>query len=105
MLDGKLSIGNLIKNSKKIQEMFEKAQDELSKIKVQGESGVDMVKLTMTAQHHITSLHLSDELLKQDRKVIEELIIAACNDANLKVSAITKEKMLSAGDLFSGSEA
>lgn len=100
MIGDKFNLGNLMKNAKKIQEMMQKAQEELSKIEVTGESGADMVKVIITAQHEVVRLILSDELLKEEKEVIEDLIKAAFNDANQKVIKITQEKVMSSSDLF-----
>ncbi|ATN86340.1 YbaB/EbfC family nucleoid-associated protein [Coxiella burnetii] len=104
MIGGKFNLGSLMKNAKKIQEMMQKAQDELAKIRVTGESGAGMVKLTMTAQHEVVEMNLDDELLKESKEVIEDLIKAALNDANQKILKITQEKMMPAGSLFGGNE-
>lgn len=95
MMNDEFNFNNLMKNAKKIQEMMQKAQEELSKIEVTGESGAGMVKITLTAQHEVTKLVLSDELLKEAKEVVEDLIKAAFNDANQKVVKITKEKVMS----------
>lgn len=95
MMNDEFNFNNLMKNAKKIQEMMQKAQEELSKIEVTGESGAGMVKITLTAQHEVIKLVLSDELLKEAKEVVEDLIKAAFNDANQKVVKITKEKVMS----------
>lgn len=100
MIGGKFNLGSLMKNAKKIQEMMQKAQDELAKIRVTGESGAGLVTVTITAQHEIIELKLADELLKEPKEVIEDLIKAALNDANQKIAKITQEQMMSAGSLF-----
>ena len=100
MIGSKFNLGNLMKNAKKIQEMIQEAQEELSKIAVTGESGADMVKVTITAQHEVVKLILSNELLKEEKEVIEDLIKAAFNDANQKIIKITQEKVMSSGDFF-----
>ncbi|WP_406566710.1 YbaB/EbfC family nucleoid-associated protein [Coxiella endosymbiont of Dermacentor marginatus] len=94
-MNDEFNFNNLMKNAKKIQEMMQKAQEELSKIEVTGESGAGMVKITLTAQHEVVKLVLSDELLKEAKEVVEDLIKAAFNDANQKVIKITKEKVMS----------
>jgi DNA-binding YbaB/EbfC family protein len=97
---GKFNLGSLMKNAKKIQEMMQKTQEELAKIRVSGEAGAGLVKLTLSAQHEVFELHLADELLKESKEIIEDLIKAAFNDASQKVSKITQEKMMSAGSMF-----
>lgn len=104
MIDGKFNINNLMKNAKKIQEIMQKAQEELSKIEVTGESGAGMVKVTLTAQHEVMKISLSDELLKESKEAIEDLIKAAFNDANQKTLKITREKVVSTGSLLDDDE-
>ncbi len=105
MIGGKFNLGNLMKNAKKIQEMMKKAQDELAKIEVSGESGAGLVKITLSAQHEVIEIKLADDLMKEPKDIIEDLIKAAINDANRKVLKITQEKMMAAGSLLSpGSE-
>lgn len=95
MID-KFNIGSLMKNAKKIQEVIQKAQDELAKVRVTGESGAGLVKVTITARHDIIEMHLADELLQEPKEIMEDLIKAAFNDANQKAIKITQEKMISA---------
>lgn len=95
---GKFNIGSLMENVKKIQEVMQKAQDELAKIRVTGESGAGLVKVTITAKHDIIKVNLADELLQEPKEIIEDLIKAAFNDANQKAIKTTQEKMISAGN-------
>lgn len=97
---GKFNLGNLMKNAKKIQEMMQSAQEELGKIQVTGESGAGLVRATLNAQHELLSLDLADELLKESKEIVEDLIKAALNDANQKILKITQEKMMSASNLL-----
>lgn len=102
MIGGKFNLGSLMKNAKKIQEMMEKAQDELAKIRVTGEAGAGLVKVVVTAQHEVVSVDIADEALKESKEVIEDLVKAAFNDANQKAGKITQEKMMATGNLFGG---
>ena len=98
---GKFHIGSLMKNAKKIQEVVQKAQDELAKVRVTGESGAGLVKMTITARHDVIEINLADELLQEPKEIIEDLIKAAFNDANQKATNITQEKMISTDNFFS----
>ncbi|QTS84155.1 Nucleoid-associated protein YbaB [Coxiella endosymbiont of Amblyomma nuttalli] len=94
------NISNFMKNAKKIQEIMQKAQDELTKVRITGESGAGLVKVTITAKHDILEMNLADELFREPKEIIEDLIKAAFNDANQKAVEITQEKMISAGNSF-----
>lgn len=103
MFGDKLNFGSLLKNAKKMQQMMEQTQGELSTIEVTGESGAGAVKVVMTARHQVKSLTVENEIYQEDDKsIVEELIVAAINDAAAKVEKITQEKMLSASKLFGG---
>jgi len=104
MIGGKFSLGSLMKNAKKIQEMMEKAQEDLAKIVVKGEAGAGMVVTEVNAQHEVLDLQISDELLKESKEIVQDLIKAAFNNANQKITKITQEKMMSAGSMFGGDE-
>jgi len=104
MIGGKFNLGSLMKNAKKIQEMMEKTQDELAKIRINGEAGAGLVKVVVTAQHQVVSIEIADEALKEPKEVVEDLIKAALNDANQKAAKITQEKMMATGNLFGGAD-
>ena len=104
MLGDKFNFGSLMKNAKKMQEMMEKAQEELAKIEITGESGAGAVKVIMNARHYVKNVTIDDEILKESKEVLEDLISAAVNDATQKVEEIAKSKMMDAGKLFGGPE-
>ena len=85
-------IGQLMKQAQQMQADMQKAQDEMSKITVAGESGGGMVKLTMTCKHEVRGLDIDDTLLSDDKDMLEDLIIAAFNDAVRRVESTVQEK-------------
>lgn len=95
MFGGKFSLAELMKNASKIQTMMQKAQEELEKISITGESGAGLVKVIVNGQHTILNVQLDDELLKEPKEVIEELVKSAANDANRKILKIVQDKMFS----------
>lgn len=102
MFGDKLNFGSLLKNAKKMQQLMEETQGELANIEVTGEAGAGAVTAVMTARHYIKSLTIDEEIYKEDKSIVEDLIIAAINDAASKVEKITQEKMLDASKLFGG---
>lgn len=102
MLGDKFNISSLLKGAKKIQEMMEQAQEELSKIEVIGESGAGAVKITMNAKHFAHKIEIEDSIYQEPKEILEELIIAAINDASNKIEAIAKSKLADTGKMFGG---
>lgn len=88
-------LAQLMKQAQQMQETMQKAQDELASIEVQGESGGGMVKVTVTCKHEVRRVAIEDSLMDDDREMLEDLIAAACNDANRKVERTVQERMSS----------
>ena len=86
-------LGQLMKQAEQMQENMQKAQDDLASMLVTGESGGGMVKVTMTCKHDVHRLEIEDNLLKDDKEMLEDLIAAAFNDAIRKVEQATQEKL------------
>lgn len=85
-------IGQLMKQAQQMQADMQKAQEEMSSITVTGESGGGMVKLTMTCKHEVRALDIDDAMLADDKDMLEDLIVAAFNDAVRRVEQTVQEK-------------
>ena len=85
-------IGNMMKQAQKMQADMQKAQEEMAKLTVTGESGAGMVKITMTCKHEVRGLEIDDSLVGEDKDMLEDLIIAAFNDAVRRVEKTVQEK-------------
>jgi DNA-binding YbaB/EbfC family protein len=85
-------IGQLMKQAQKMQADMQKAQEEMANLTVTGESGAGMVRIIMTCKHEIRELKIDDSLVGDDKEMLEDLIIAAFNDAVRKVEKTTQEK-------------
>ncbi len=85
-------IGQLMKQAQQMQADMQKAQDEMASLTVTGESGAGLVKITMTCKHEVRALEIDDSLLGDDKEMLEDLIIAAFNDAQRRVESTIQEK-------------
>ena len=86
-------LGNLMKQAQAMQENLQKAQEELAKMEITGESGGGLVKVVMTGRHDVKRVAIDDSLLKEEKEMLEDLLAAAVNDAVRKVETTTQEKM------------
>ena len=86
-------MGNLMKQAQQMQAKMAKAQEELAKMEVIGESGAGMVKVTMTGSHSVRRVEIDDSLMEDDKDMLEDLISAAFNDAVRRVEEQNKDKM------------
>ena len=97
----KFNIGALMKNFKRLQEMVEKNQEEMSKLEIVGESGAGLVKVVITGSYSVKTVTIADELLKTESKeVVEDLVAAAFNNATQKTKQIAQNKMTDFSQLF-----
>jgi DNA-binding YbaB/EbfC family protein len=85
-------IGQLMKQAQQMQADMQKAQEEMAKLTVTGESGAGMVKITMTCKHEVRGLEIDNSLVGDDKEMLEDLIIAAFNDAVRRVEKTIQEK-------------
>jgi DNA-binding YbaB/EbfC family protein len=86
-------LGNLMKQAQAMQANMQKAQDEIAKMEITGESGGGLVKVTMTGKHEARRVEIDDSLVGEDKDMLEDLVAAAINDAAHKVEATTQERM------------
>ena len=86
-------LGGMLKQAQKMQEDLQAAQEKLSKEEVTGESGGGMVRVTLTCRHEAKRVEIDPSLLSDDKDMLEDLIVAAINDAVRRVGEKTKESM------------
>ena len=76
---------DLISQAKKMQEKMKETQDVLKKIEVEGVSGGNIVKIIMNGDGELKKISLEATLLKESKEIVEDLIVAAHNDAKSKL--------------------
>jgi DNA-binding YbaB/EbfC family protein len=82
-----------MKQAQAMQDNMKKMQDQLATIEVEGQSGAGMVKVQMTCKHEVKRVSLDPSLVGDDREMLEDLLVAAFNDAARKVESTISEKM------------
>jgi DNA-binding YbaB/EbfC family protein len=87
------NIGQLMKQAQMMQENMRRMQDQLGAIEVEGQSGSGMVKVMMNCKHQVRRVTIDPSLAGDDREMLEDLLVAAYNDAAQRVDATVAEKM------------
>ncbi len=85
-------MAGLMKQAQQMQANMKKAQEELATIEVEGQSGSGMVKVIMTCTHEVRRVTL-DASVMDDKEMLEDLIVAALQDANKKAGETSKKRM------------
>jgi nucleoid-associated protein EbfC len=88
---GKLA--GLLTKTNKIREEMEKLQDRLGKVTAEGTAGAGMVTVKVNGKFAVLGCRLSDEAVAlQDREMLEDLIVAAANQAMEKARQLVAEE-------------
>ena len=84
---------DLLSQAKKMQERMKETQEALKKIEVEGVSGGNAVKVIMNGDGDLKKISMEDSLFKEPKEIIEDLIVAAHNDAKIKLKKKTAEEI------------
>ncbi|AGF48859.1 YbaB/EbfC family nucleoid-associated protein [Candidatus Kinetoplastidibacterium galati] len=96
----KNQIAGLMRQAQQVQENMKKIQETLADIQVEGSSGGGLVRVIVTCRHDVKSIKIDDSLLSDDKDMLEDLVVAALNDALRKVDTVSKEKVSTATSGF-----
>jgi DNA-binding YbaB/EbfC family protein len=86
-------LGALMKQAQQMQENMKRVQEELARIDVEGQAGAGLVKVTMSCKHQVKKVSIDASLVGEDKDMLEDLVMAATNDAVQKVEATVQAKM------------
>ena len=85
-------LGNLMKQAQEMQAQMQQAQEELGQLEVQGEAGGGLVSLTMSCRHEVRAIRIDNALMGDDKDMLEDVLVAAFNDALRRVEQTTQDK-------------
>ena len=80
------NFSDMLSKAKAMQDKMKEVQEQIKKIEVEGEAGGNLVKVILTGDYELKSIIISDKAKQEDQEIINDLIIAAYNNAkeNLK---------------------
>ena len=84
---------DVLSQAKKMQEKMKETQENLKKIEVNGTSGGGSVQVMMNGEYELKSIKIDDGILKEKKEIVEDLIVAAHNDAKQKIKEKTSEEL------------
>ena len=86
------NFSDIISRAKKMQEKMKEVQEGLKKIEVTGVSGGNLVKVTLTGDYEMKSIVVDENAKKEKDEIVNDLIVAAYNDAKEKLRKKTSEE-------------
>ena len=83
----------ILDKAKELEAKMKESQENIKKIKAEGVSGSNSVKVTLNGEGEMQMIEISDEVLKEDKTIIEDLIVAAHNNAKAELKLKTSEEI------------
>ena len=83
----------ILDEAKELEVKMKESQENIKKIRVEGISGSNSVKIVLDGEGEMQKIEISNEILKEDKSIIEDLIVAAHNNAKAKLKNKTNEEI------------
>tara|TARA_B100000575_G_C22639124_1_gene394013 strand:- start:132 stop:449 length:318 start_codon:yes stop_codon:yes gene_type:complete len=83
----------ILDKAKELEAKMRESQEKIKNIKVEGISGSNSVKVTLDGEGEMQKIEISDDILKEEKPVIEDLIVAAHNNAKAQLKSKTTEEI------------
>tara|TARA_X000000368_G_C22780118_1_gene601143 strand:+ start:269 stop:586 length:318 start_codon:yes stop_codon:yes gene_type:complete len=86
-------LSKILNKAKELEAKMKESQDKIKNIKVVGISGTNSVKVTLDGEGEMQKIEISNDMLKEDKTIIEDLIVAAHNNAKAQLKSKTAEEI------------
>ena len=83
----------ILDKAKELEAKMKESQENIKNIKAEGVSGMKSVKIILNGEGEILDLNISDDTMKEEKTIIEDLIVAAHNNAKEKLKSKTSEEI------------
>ena len=88
----------ILEKAKELESKMKERQEKIKNIKVEGISGSNSVKVFLDGEGEMQKIEISDAVLKEEKSIIEDLIVAAHNNAKNQLKSKTNEEITKAAD-------
>ncbi len=86
----------ILDKAKELETKMKESQEKIKNIRVEGVSGSNSVKVILDGEGEMQKIEISNEILKEERSIIEDLIVAAHNNAKTQLKSKTNEEITKA---------
>ncbi len=90
----------ILDKAKELEVQMKKSQEKIKNIEVEGISGANSVKVILNGEGEMVKLEISPETIKEEKAIIEDLIVAAYNNAKVQLKSKTSEEISKATSGF-----
>ena len=86
-------LNKILDKAKEIEAKMKESQKKIKEFRVEGVSGSNSVRIILDGEGEMQTIKLSDEIMKEDKAIIEDLIVAAHNNAKSQLKSKTTEEI------------
>ena len=86
-------LNKILEKAKELESKMKESQENIKKIRVEGTSGSNSVKVILDGEGEMQNIEISDEIMKEEKSIIEDLIVAAYNNAKAQLKSKTSEEI------------
>ena len=86
-------LSKILDKAKELEAKMKESQEKIKNIKVEGISGTNSVKVILDGEGEMQKIEISNEILKEDKTIVEDLIVAAHNNAKAQLKTKTAEEI------------
>ena len=90
----------ILDKAKELEAKMKESQEKIKEIRAEGISGSNSVKIVLDGEGEMQGIQLSDEIIKEEKSIIEDLIVAAHNNAKTQLKTKTSEEISKTTDGF-----
>ena len=83
----------ILDKAKQLEAKMKESQENIKKIRVEGVSGSNLVKVTLDGEGEMQKIEISKEIFKEEKSIVEDLIVAAHNNAKAELKNKTSEEI------------
>jgi len=83
----------ILEKAKELEAKMKESQKNIKKIRAEGLSGSNSVKVILDGEGEMQKIEISDEIIKEEKSIIEDLIVAAHNNAKVQLKTKTTEEI------------
>ena len=83
----------ILDKAKELEAKMKESQEKIKNIKVEGVSGSNSVKVILNGEGEMQNIQISEEIFKEDKSIVEDLIVAAYNNAKTQLKSKTSEEI------------
>ena len=83
----------ILDKAKELEKKMKESQENIKKIRVEGVSGSNSIKVVLDGEGEMQKVEITDEILKEEKSIVEDLIVAAHNNAKSQLKSKTTEEI------------